>query len=193
MNAELTLDNGRNNSYSLNWNNDDWQWREIWLKDLNNSITGQLRFMRKSGSFSLDDMILSSGSLLGIKPGEEVSLPAPLFFHAGYTDLKENSVVVRALHESSGVILYGPNLPLPAGDYIVGMQFVSKAKPGTELGSFTVTCGASSKGPVKVVAGNSPATVEFSVPQKNLPLRFGFQYSRKADMRILSISFKRMR
>jgi len=193
MVANLKLDNGATVSRMDIWDSDQWHWREIRLSGLSNSVTADLQLVNGDGSFDLDLMIFSSGSILGIEPGKEVALPAPLFFHAGYTDLKKNSVVIRKAYESAEEIFYGPNLPLSAGEYEVIMRFDSQAEAGTNLGSFSLTCGDSHQGPFAVIAGNKQATGSFKTPAINQPLRFAFKYSRAADLEIKEVVFKRLR
>lgn len=193
MGLDMTSDNGISNRLQIAWNSDNWLWREAHLYGLSNSVTGNLQLQRDDGSFAIDAMMFSSGSILNIKPGQDLKLPAPLFFHAGYTDLKSGSVVIRSDYESSGVILYGPNLPLTAGEYEVRMLFTTAATADTDLGSFTLSCGDDKHGPFPVTAGNSPAICRFSTPPKNLPVVLAFKYSCNANMKIQQVIFRRIR
>jgi hypothetical protein len=192
MVVKLKMDNGATDSRMIIWNSDQWHWREVELAGLSNSVTADLQLMNGDGSFDLDLMIFSSGSILGLEPGEKVALPAPLFFHAGYTDLKNNSVVIRKAYESAEEIFYGPNLPLSAGEYEVSMEFESQAPAGTELGTFSLSCGESRQGPFAVIAGTGVSVGSFTTPAVNQPLRFAFKYSRAADMAIKQVVFKRL-
>ena len=193
LTIDLLTDNGASNRQDVALNSDAWDWMAVELTGLSNSTTAKLQLMRKNGSIDLDLMIFSSGSILGLNPGEEISLPAPLFFHAGYTDLSKNSVVMRAAYESAEEILYGPHLPLTEGEYQVRMQFTTSAQSGTDLGSISVSCDNVKYGPFPVTAGESAASGSFSTPAKNQPLRFAFKYSRNADIEIQNVIFKRVR
>jgi hypothetical protein len=193
MGLDMTSDNGISNSLQLAWNSDNWQWQEAHLSGLSKSVTGDLQLRRDDGSFEIDALMFSSGSILNLEPGEEVKLPAPLFFHAGYTDLESGSVVIRSNYESSGVILYGPKLPLTAGEYEMQMLFTTEAVADTDLGSFTLSCGDDQHGPFPVTAGNSPTICKFSTPPKNLPVAIAFKYSCNANMKIQQVILKRIR
>ncbi len=188
----LTPDTGGDYQMEQEWAADNWRWHEIPLVGLSNSVvTATVAFERLSGRLDLDVLIMSSGSILGLEPGEEVAIPAPLFFHAGYTDLERDAVVVRKKYEGDREMFYGPHLPLSEGRYEVRMAFETEATAGTALGSFSVTCDNQYTEPFPVVAG-SPAVGEFSTPRKNQPLRFAFDYSRNADLAIRSVVFKRV-
>ncbi len=191
MVVSLTLDNGQQQQQECSWTNDGWEWMEIPLSGLERTVTATVQFKRLTGELDLDVLIMSSGSILGLKPGEEVAIPAPLFFHAGYTDLERDTVMIRAANESDDEIFYGPHLPLSDGKYEVRMVFETGAAAGTKLGTFSVACDDQRSGPVPVVAG-SPAIGAFSTPPKNQPLRFAFDYSRNADMAIQRVVFKRV-
>ncbi len=191
MVVSLTLDNGQQQQQECSWTNDGWEWMEIPLSGLERTVTATVQFKRLTGELDLDVLIMSSGSILGLKPGEEVAIPAPLFFHAGYTDLERDTVMIRAANESDDEIFYGPHLPLSDGRYEVRMEFETEATNGTRLGSFSVTCDAERSGPFAVEAG-ALAVGEFSTAPKNQPLRFAFDYSRNADMTIQRVVFKRV-
>lgn len=191
MAVDVVLDRGTRQRQEVVWNADEWDWMEIPLSELAKSITAALTFERLTGAVDLDVLVFSSGSILGLGIGEEVSIPAPLFFHAGYTDLDSDSVVLRAAHQGDGELFYGPNLPLSAGRYGIEMEFETPADDGTDLGTFSVTCDGVQSGPFPVRAG-SAAVGEFATPPRNQPLRFAFDYSRNADVTIRRVVFKRM-
>jgi len=188
LRVNLTADTGSEFEAVEHLESDVWEWREISLTGPVGSVTADLRLSRLSGTVDVDAVQIAGGSLLHIAPGETVRLPAPLFFHAGYTDLKENAVVVRALHESSGVIFYGPNLPLTQGHYRIGFEYGTQAPAGTLLGTLQLKCGSFESEPVDVVAGKSPAVIEFQTPELNLPMQVAFRYSRRADMKIYAVT-----
>ena len=191
MVVSLTLDNGQEQQQRCSWTNDGWEWMEIPLAGLDRAVTATVQFKRLTGELDLDVLIMSSGSILGLKPGEETAIPAPLFFHAGYTDLERDAVMIRTAYESDNEIFYGPHLPLSDGKYEVRMVFETGAAVGTKLGTFSVACDDQRSGPFPVVTG-SPAICNFSTPPKNQPLRFAFDYSRNADMSIHRVIFKRV-
>ena len=136
-------------------------------------------------------MLYSSGKLPDLQPGESVSLPAPLFFHAGYTDLKNNSVRLRPEYDPADRIFYGPKLPLADGRYQVQLGYETPAPMGAALGSFRVEIGDRPGSDVPLIAGRAALT-EFSTVSNNLPVTLGFFYTRNADLELRQVIFTRV-
>ena len=109
----------------------------------------------------------------------------PLFFHAGYTDVSNNCVVLRKDYEPDTALFYGPNLPLPIGRYIVEMKYETSAPDGTILGTLQTRDLFGTHYELKIRAGE-PAILPF-VRANNLLVRIAFVYARNADMRIKRI------
>lgn len=170
----------------------DWSWLSIPLPDFANSWRISPRFRVAEGSADLDLLLYAAGELPKIMPGDSFKLPAPLFFHAGFTDLQTDSVFLRRDREPADIIVYGPKLPFPEGDYEITCVFDATAAPGTELGSFFVETEPSRTETFPVVAGQA-ATGYYSSRAGSLPATLRFRYTRNADMRLRSFQFTRLK
>lgn len=169
-----------------------WSWLSIPLPDLANSLRMSPQFRVAEGSADLDLLLYTSGELPKTMPGELFELPAPLFFHAGFTDLQTDSVYLRRDREPADIIVYGPKLPFPEGDYEITCVFDTDAAPGTELGSFFVETEQSRTEIFSVVAAQA-ATGYYSSRSGSLPATLRFWYTRNADMRLRSFQFTRLK
>lgn len=69
---------------------------------------------------------------------DSVTIPAPSFFHAGHTDISQNSVEFTPRRDPHDFIFYGPVAPLDPGEFQVVLEFTSPAPSGTVLGYFQV-------------------------------------------------------
>jgi len=144
----------------------------------------------------LDLSLLTAGAWPQLNPGEAVVLPAPLFFHAGHIDLSSGNVVFRRDHDPAGVVLYGPKLPLPRGDYTVEICFVSAAPPATELGVVNLeqqdTSGENVSRPLLTFSAGRPAQGRWQQAE-NLPFNLVCVYSGAADLEIRQIVLTRLK
>lgn len=170
----------------------DWQWTSFGLPDFGSSLRAGVTLTVLAGTLDLDLLIYTSGQLPVLNVGETFSLPAALFFHAGYTDLADGSVVLRKDYEPADVIVYGPKLPFPPAEYRVEMQYSSGALAGTVMGHFFIETETGRTPDFPVVAG-SKSIGEYSSLADNLPATLRFRYARNADMRIHRFVFTRIR
>jgi len=113
-------------------------------------------------------------------------IPAPAFFHAGYTDLETGEVVLEPDRVPADAVFYGPKLPIPAGVYKIKFQYSTEATDGTILGELQSRYPYGEAEPMKVVAGK-PAILTYK-QDVNLRLAINFIYSRNAQMRIKQIT-----
>ena len=188
-------------------NEDGWIWREIpVVSHPGHAKTALSLSFAKGGGVDLDAAILMAGEWTPPPPGESLSLPAALFFHAGATDLDSGGVTFRKLRDhaafdnhdkeavgkirrNKGVVLYGPRLPLPPGPYTVELHSGSSAPDRTTLGAFYVKQGREILGFEYVHAG-SVTWAAIEVPY-DLPVSVNFLYSGAADMIVEKIVFTR--
>ncbi len=167
----------------------DWTWVPIPVPSLGHHTRIELQLLGANNTVDADEVILVSGSRPGFKPGESMEIPAPCFFHAGYTDIGRNSVMIRQDEEPDSAIFYGPDLPFEIGSYEAELIFESAAPAGIELGSFTVHPGADIDVET-AVKNNEPAKLEFD-QKANWPLRISFTFARNADIEIQKVVFRR--
>jgi hypothetical protein len=186
----LTCDNGRTNTVAISLTAANWRWTSIPLSHLGESRFVTPCFQRVNGSVDLDLALYCAGHLPEFGPRGELSLPAPLFFHAGHTDLPTNCVVLKPDRDPADRIFYGPKLPLPEGDYELSMIFETDAPSQTPLGHMEVDIQGAKTPPVAVLA-DQPARLNFSNKGRSLPIEFGFYYSRAAQMKINRVIFTR--
>ncbi len=166
---------------------DRWDWRRV---DLPAPVSGRwvtIQAACKTGAVDLDAMIYVSGALPDLAPGAGCRLPAPLFYHAGYTDLAGHGVCFRSRNEPDAGIFYGPRLPLPAGRYQLELEYESPAPAGTVLGRLALDGGRS----VPVAAGGA-AVLEYTALAGDPPLNLVFSYTRAADMVIRGVTITRI-
>ncbi len=185
----------------------EWQWTSIPAKSLNSYQQVHLRITLLSGKADLDLAMLTAGKWKGLDNPEELQIPAPLFFHAGYTEMEERSVVFHPRRVPGGFkgfekngcrdirgdrgILYGPRLPLSRGTYSVTVVYDTLAPPETRLGGFYVRSGKPALACSEIIAGE-PATCDFK-QKHELPVSVNFLYAGKNDMRIKTIVFTRLK
>ena len=85
-----------------------------------------------------DQILLVNGDWIPPDVGQTIDLPAPGMFHAGYTSLADNTVVLEKGREAKALIFYGPKLPLEKGYYRIELVFSSNSPRGVLLGQFNV-------------------------------------------------------
>ncbi|MBN1269129.1 MAG: hypothetical protein JXB04_06035 [Kiritimatiellae bacterium] len=169
---------------------DDWMWKEVPYPIEKHSRTG-LRLDWAQGRVEADMAILAAGPWHPPTAGETLELPAPCFFHAGYTDTKRGVVVFDADRVPRSTAFYGPKLPFDPGHYEVEMVFSSDTAAGTVLGRLNVRQEEGDEsGSVPVIAGR-PARLRY-IHADNLPLMLAFRYERTADMAIEKVVFRRV-
>lgn len=169
---------------------ENWDWVSVPLPEPGDSVRFGVEFALESGAADLDLLLFASGELPKIVPGESFTLPAPLFFHAGYTDLAADSVRFRADYEPADGIFYGPKLPLARGEYRVTLDVENDAAPGTALGYFHIEPRLGRPINFPVVAG-TPAEGRFTA-EDDLPFVLRFFYNRRTDMAIRGVTFTRL-
>lgn len=189
LNVAITPDGGITGQRDVAVESAGWEWIRIALGDLEGSGTVTLAFRLGAGAVDLDVLSYWSGDVPRPPVGESLSLPAPLFFHAGHTDLHANGVRFRWEYERSDAILYGPRIPLPVGCYDVEMAIHSTARPGTHLGRVIWENGNRQINSSPVVAGQ-PYQQSLHL-ECNLPSTMHFVYSRNADMMLGEVLIRR--
>lgn len=167
---------------------ENWSWIEVFAP-IDTYAEISLRLRHKQGEIDVDSALLAAGTWEHIQPGQSIALPAPSFFHAGYTDLEHGCLVFRKDYEAQRIIFYGPKLPMEPGRYDVSMAFDTDAEIGTTLGVLHFELDWNTKeGPdVDVVAGQ-PFQTQITV-SNNLPLNMSFFYHARADMTIDRVVF----
>ena len=192
--GRLRFDDGRTNAVTVDCDSADWEWTEIPVGEPRDSSRVGLEFARAAGSVDLDMISLAGGTLPRLAPGESFALPAPLFFHAGYTDLAADCVRLRKDYEPAEAIFYGPKLPLfEAGEYRIGVDVESQAPAGTPLGRYFLETEKMRTEDTAVVAGRPDDGRPWSVAKGALPFTLRFVYFRNADVAIRKVTVTRVK
>lgn len=175
----------------LRVNTPEWRWLELPFP-LQNHRRASLKLWHKKGRVDISTVVLAAGrAWTSPEPGRMIELRAPEFFHAGFTDIARDSVIITKDREPRSIVFYGPKLPLDVGTYDIELVFSSSAEPGTSLGQFNMrTHEADEEGWVQVEAGR-PARHRF-VQEENLPVFLAFLFEREGDIEVQKITLSRV-
>ena len=206
LEARSIVGNEQQPGLPIELNENDWAWFDVPIRDLSEYEQVSLEIEYRTGEIHLDTVLLTAGSWQPPEQGETLTLDAPLFFHAGYTDMATETVVFKRHQIPAGYedrmpqvatdiegdrgVFYGPRLPLNAGPYAVHFTFTSTAAPGSLLGGFYVRAGNTVVCTQPVLAGQ-PAKALLHI-EHNLPVSFNFLYAGTHDMAIHGVSFLRL-
>lgn len=177
---------------------DDWIWLNIPVPAFQEFSALSLKLALQAGAVDLDLSLLTAGPWQFLNPGKSMTLPAPLFFHAGHIDLKSGSVIFRRDFDRQGIVLYGPKLPLSRGTYEIDIAFASPAALGAELGVFSLeqnmapAKGADPFRPLGAISSGRPASFRWR-QYENLPFNLALNYNANADLEIQRITIKRLK
>ncbi len=165
-----------------------WRWETVPIPRSDVYREVQLELRPSLGYADVDLVVLAADQWDPMQPIDELVLPAPVFFHAGHTDLAAGEVVLMPVREPADAIFYGPKLPVPAGTYEIEMAYSTDAPDGTRLGTLKPRYPSPRTKPADVIAGQ-PAKLTY-VMDTNLRLSADFHYSAKAPMRIRSVTIR---
>lgn len=165
----------------------DWMWVEVPVEPARGFFSATLKLSRTTGTLLADMVILTAGPWPAFQPGDSCRIYAPCLFRAGYTDLSNISVVFRKNDEADRTLLYGPRMPMPPGEYALGIDVASPAPADTLLGWIEID-----GEPRTEVRAGKPAGISWT-QETNLPFSFRFVFSREEDMRIGNVVIRRTR
>jgi hypothetical protein len=173
----------------LNVDASRWTWFAAPLPAFAGYQTVRLDLTAVEGAVDLDSAILTQGHWAAPPVGASIRLPAPVFFHAGYTDLAADTVVLRPEWDPRESF-YGPGLPLDPGRYRVHIEMgdASPAEGGT--GAFSIRLGPKEVGRF-VVGPGRPNDAVFDAAV-NLPWSLHLEYDRNAGMRLRAVVLQRL-
>ena len=171
---------------------DDWAWVDIPIDKLDRFALLSLKIEPESGSVDCDRILLSAGKWIPPAIGQTIDLPAPCMFHAGWTSLADDTVVLEKEREAKALIFYGPKLPLEKGRYRIELVFNSDSPRGVLLGQFNVKRYERDDVLrwIPVVAG-ARSLAEFIQPQ-NVPMHLEFRFLGNGSLKIKSIRLTRL-
>ena len=171
-------------------NSPAWSWIEIPAPALSTYTQLGLKLHNTANStVDLDTILLTAGPwTISPAPNETISLPAPIFFHAGHIDTNANTVVFTRGAYAGGV-WYGPNLPLTPGTYTITLDTTIDAPPGTHAGFLRVSADGAPESATPVIAGH-PTTVTLH-KTGNLSLLVVFDYTGTHDTTLHHLTLTR--
>jgi hypothetical protein len=169
----------------------DWTWLELPLPCLTNFSVVSLRLEHVAGAVDWDTARLLGGAWTPPAPGETVSWPPALFFHAGYLDEATGAVRFEADYDREGVVLYGPKLPLEPGRYRLELAHESPAGRGTILGRVNVQWRERAEPAWTDVVAGQPTIVAFE-QRDNLPFFVVLLFLRESDMELRQVRLIRL-
>lgn len=168
----------------------NWQWFPVPLPAYDGYRGLPLELTCAGGAADVDVILPASGEWTELKPGERIAIPAPCFFHAGYTDAEKNAIVFRPKHDPADVIFYGPKMPLPRGRYVMELEYHADAPSGAIFGELTRRYPGPSPGPVPLKNG-APAAF-FYEQDRNIRAALDFRYGGDYPVTIYSVSIRRL-
>jgi hypothetical protein len=171
----------------------DWIWVDMPLDWQPDCTTWRARFRLLEGTLDLDMASYTEGEPPRLEVGESILIPAPTFYHAGYTDLERDAVVLRPVYEAAARIFYGPRWVVPDGRYAAELVWAEPA-PAAEayVGRLEIKLNHERVEAAVEVFGADHEPLVFSTVPVNLPLEFGLHYARETEVAIRGIRLTRL-
>ena len=171
---------------------DTWTWLRISTGLETGFAEGTMTLSLASGSIDLDLVVLSAGPWQSPPVGSTASYTAARFFHAGFSDMRDESVVFQTDDDPTSAVFYGPKLPLDAGSYDVAFEFTSPASPGTKLGLINMEQDElTGQGDTIDVIAGQPAVGRLH-RKTDLPFNLAFIYLAVDEVRVQRVTFTRI-
>ncbi len=171
----------------------DWVWAEIPVPVMppNRQTWLAPAFTNVAGTVDISMITLLAGPWQWQKAGETQSVSAAAFFRSGYSDRASGDIRLEAVRVQADVAFYAPIVPVLPGRYRIALNYAADCPDGTKLGEWSVSRSDGQSRHTATVVSGQPATVDYQLTAP-CPLSVEFQYNRKADMVIRSVSFTRV-
>ena len=101
--VQPVLDIGVQPTVTLPVHGTNWQWLTVRQPPFSGMQSNYL-VMTPRGGTEIGYALLTAGPWHPPAPGQTLTLPAPCFFHAGYTDVTNDAVVLRAARDRQGLV-----------------------------------------------------------------------------------------
>lgn len=187
--ARIGADDERMRRFAID--SQEWMWLRMPVGDWNAMMEQRVEVRSSKGSNDVDLLLFTAGQWPNWETGATISLPAPIFFHAGHIDLEKDSVVFRPGHDRRDLVFYGPKLPLSPGRYRIEIDAdVSRTKSGRG-GTWIVACPEGRNLLEFETRAGTPASFEADIPS-NLPFLLAFFYHGEEEVRIRSVTISRL-
>ncbi len=159
-----------------------WQWHAVPLPALTGFEPIRFYLEHVDGTLEADVGLLLAGDWpIAPEPGEDQKILAADFFHAGHRMATTQSVRVRPNHDPDTGVLYGPKLPLAAGDYAVDWSIDTDAPAGTALGTLILHDHATGTRTRFPVYAGTPTQMTWTQPDNHV-VNWIFEYARSATV-----------
>ncbi len=170
-----------------------WTWVAVPIPPFRGFDTLRLATRLESGAVDLDMSLLAAGAWRPPGVRQLLTLPAPLFFHAGHIEPETGTVLLRRDHDAQGIAFYGPKLPLEPGTYELDLAFASPAPAGTPLAVARLEPGDDpARGVAVPVVAGQPARGRWRQPE-SLPFTLVVVYGGVADLRLRTVTITRLK
>jgi len=159
-------------------NTSEWSWIELPFPPFEGfELEIESRLSVSEGTVDLDlGTFVIGPSTMGMTPGETLTFPAPGLFRAGYTDLRQNKVVLIPDRVPYGEVFYGPRRIFPEGRYRVTLRYQAKAQG--DIGRLRVREPLSAQSEPLILSGRqTEAVLEIDITEP-YPLVLAFTYLR---------------
>jgi len=170
--------------------NSQWSWQQIRIPVTTDFPNVQMRLTPETLPLDVDAALIMAGPW---NPNEFEGprvLPAPLFFHAGHTDLETGEVVLSPDREPADIIFYGPKLPMPAGTYKITLDYRTDAEDGTLLGAMQSRYNAQDNKPADIIAGKPAEFI--CIHPTNLRFSLDVKFNRAAVLKIRNVIIEKV-
>lgn len=193
MHGTLTGTTGELQRSTVETGGSDWNWQVLPVTHLPPTPALTPTFTYGSGTVDLDALLYLAGSWTAAswQPGETRRLPAPLFFHAGYTDLPSGSVRLDPEREPRGIVFYGLRLPFQTGRYRFALRFESPAPSGARLGAWTASADGHPLHSAVPLIADKPAEAVLDIKDTRL-VEFHLDYDRTHPLALHELSITRL-
>ncbi len=171
-------------SSTVDW--PDWNWIEVPAGQWDDAPDLTVSLRVAEGTVDVDVLHLVAGEWHFLEVGESIEIPAPVFFHAGHTDLADDSVVYLPWRDRRDLVFYGPKLPMQPGRYRIEIEgAVGRASSGRG-GTWVAACPEGTEIGRAEMNADSAMQWQVDIPS-NLPFLMAFIYAGEEETRITRI------
>lgn len=129
--------------------------------------------------------LITAGPETELPPGASLTWRAADLFHLGYTDEATGAVSINPKRNFSGPVIFGPDLPFPAGTYELSVD--ADCAPGDALGAEAFGHGGANLGTCP------PAETLAFTHDGLLPLRLTYHFGGSAFATVRSLTLRRVK
>lgn len=147
-----------------------------------------------SGPVALQAALLTAGELPAPGPDGTIHLPPALLFHVGHSSPGGSPAYFLPETVPAGIVLHGPDLPLPPGVYDIAILYSADLPAGTlrllALPDRTVLAVAELSADTNALHAHGEILRFPAVPVGAAPLRFELDYNGRAHLMLHDIVFR---